>query len=638
MLMLRTIRSKLIFIITAMLFVFSVVFFIYAFNTTQNYKELRHAEIIATVESACEKVNVLIAHVEQNAIDLALAGKIYFTSTAHTLAIGESIVLDHFVEFPLAIGGGIWYEPYIFGHDTERMAIYAFFDGEKKLKLDTTIYAEDYTYHPQQWYQEIKQPIISKKALLAWTTPYVDNIGTECLMITAGAGIYDIEHKLIGISTVDWALSSVIDELSKINLTRGSFALFASPEKDYILADTSCGSDIVGKSLQTIEWYHHITIPRGGGSVLINRFVKENQEYIAFTKRLKNNLCLTIAIPVNEIFQVIEQRNQFFILIFITTAIVALSIALYIMITRITQPIAQLISEVQEIGDGNLETLISIVGHDEIGLLGRTFNQMTAQLKEQIVHSVKTDTEKEQLEKNTRLRGEFFERISQEIQTPMNDVMDCARALSKESLTFHQNKLVTDIMHSTNLLMSIVNEMLDLSRIDSDNLSLTLTQYDFHSVLSNINLTAEKRANKKNLQFKYRQKPSLPRYLYGDQLRLQQVLTNIINNAIKFTEEGFVEFSVDADANYFHFTIRDSGIGIKAEELPNLLSAKPTNPQSTQSAEHSGFGLMVCKSLVNLMNGSIQVSSVYGKGSMFAVHIPIVLGDEEKNNQPKINS
>ncbi|MCL2718520.1 MAG: ATP-binding protein [Lachnospiraceae bacterium] len=237
--------------------------------------------------------------------------------------------------------------------------------------------------------------------------------------------------------------------------------------------------------------------------------------------------------------------------------------------------------------------------------------------------------EKEKAEETSQIKSDFLANMSHEIRTPMNAIMGMSELLQNEKLTERQRNYVNDINHSSHSLLGIINDILDFSKIEAGKLELAPVDYDFYTFLDNFHSTFKFIAGKNNLEFRYEKSNDIPRYLYGDDIRLRQVLTNICGNSVKFTSAGYIRFSINSDENSIIFEIEDTGMGIKEEDLPKLFKAfAQADTQKNRSIKGTGLGLVICKSFVEMMNGTIAISSVYGKGTIFTVKVPIVAGKE----------
>ena len=222
----------------------------------------------------------------------------------------------------------------------------------------------------------------------------------------------------------------------------------------------------------------------------------------------------------------------------------------------------------------------------------------------------------------------FLSNMSHEIRTPMNAIIGMGELLAHEPLNERQAEYVNDIAISAKLLLAIINDILDFSKIESGKLELNPIDYDFNAMVDNIKSMFIYIAQKKGIEFTLECADNLPRFLYGDDIRLRQVLTNICGNAIKFTESGYVRLKITASGDSLIFEIEDTGIGIQKEDMASLFNAfEQVDKSKNRSVVGSGLGLSICKSFVEMMDGEIAVKSEYGAGTVFSVIIPLIPGN-----------
>ena len=226
-------------------------------------------------------------------------------------------------------------------------------------------------------------------------------------------------------------------------------------------------------------------------------------------------------------------------------------------------------------------------------------------------------------------KSQFLANMSHEIRTPMNAVLGMSELLLQESLNKRQYRYVSDINMSAMALLDIINDILDVSKLQAGKLTLVPVHYDFSSLINNVGSMAQFLVAEKNIVFKLIMEETSPLYLFGDDIRLRQVLLNLVGNAVKFTEKGWAALEVEVKDETIRITVSDSGIGIPEENLPTLFDAfEQADLEKNRLKKGTGLGLTITKKLVEMMGGHISVESVYGQGTSFEVVIPKVEGDE----------
>jgi signal transduction histidine kinase/CheY-like chemotaxis protein/sensor domain CHASE-containing protein len=235
--------------------------------------------------------------------------------------------------------------------------------------------------------------------------------------------------------------------------------------------------------------------------------------------------------------------------------------------------------------------------------------------------------EKIKAEQSEAAKSEFLSTMSHEIRTPINGVIGIANLLKDEKLTTQQKEYV-DVLHfSANHLLSLVSDILDFSKIETGKVDFEIISFDLNQVCTSLFNLHKINAEEKNIELLYAPDTALKHSIYGDQVRLNQVLTNLLGNAIKFTEKGNVTFSYKllaetANNCTIEFNIKDTGIGIKQEEQAFVFDGfSQANRNISREFGGTGLGLTICKKLVELQGGKINMTSEFGVGSSFTFYI-----------------
>jgi len=238
---------------------------------------------------------------------------------------------------------------------------------------------------------------------------------------------------------------------------------------------------------------------------------------------------------------------------------------------------------------------------------------------------------KKTAEEATRAKSDFLATVSHEIRTPMNAIIGITDIIKKTPLSPEQAAHLNNIESSSKLLLGIINDILDFSKIEAGKLDVVPDYFDLKEFLARLQSVFEVLFAQKRLKFACSFADNIPAAVFGDEKLINQILTNLLNNALKYTREGAVTFTVRLEeGDLYNFEISDTGIGIKEEDMGRLFKAfEQMDKIKNKKAVGTGLGLAITKKLIEAMGGAVTVKSKYGEGSAFGVKLRIPPGTEK---------
>lgn len=296
--------------------------------------------------------------------------------------------------------------------------------------------------------------------------------------------------------------------------------------------------------------------------------------------------------------------------------------------------ILQIVTNSKEFRDMELVMVIAI--HMILQVIIQNFVQMVEfQLRKNKEQELSLDdmlkvimVKKDEANQAVKTKSEFLSNMSHEIRTPINAILGMNEMIAKESKEDKVLEYSDNIQNAGKLLLSIINDILDYSKVESGRMDLVLVEYQVSSLINDVINLFRKRIEEKELNFQLEVNKDIPNVLYGDEVRIRQIIANIMSNAVKYTDSGTVTFDVDYDKTdednlMLCVKVKDTGRGIRQEDIESLYDTfRRVDQENNRNIEGTGLGLAITKRFVDMMGGTIDVESEYNEGSVFTVRIP----------------
>jgi len=521
------------------------------------------------------------------------------------------------------------------------------------------------------YYEADQKHNSSKKAL--WSSVYLDP-AMNGWMTSYIAPIYNNKDEFKGVVGLDVPIKQLADEVlpkdipfnGEVFLTDDDGMIFAISDKlnlflDLVTLKKNDKNELVIYEILQPKEHNLLKHQNSEISKQFKEYFKNGLQSGFFTFKNKNflvenreikgtNWKVFFLIDEDIIIKDILKTQEFsykvsvYVFIFILLSLFFIIYILYkkskLLSKKLSSPIETLSKKTESI-DNYIDDESSNIR--EINRLLKNFNKMIIEVKsnrenlEQKVDSRTKELEiaKIKAEESTKSKSEFLANMSHEIRTPMNGILGMSHLTLRTSLNDKQKNYIQKIDNSAKILLSIINDILDFSKIEAGKLTIEKVDFDLFKTVENVVSVIEFKLHEKNLEFIVGYDTNIGKRFYGDNLRLSQILTNLLGNAVKFTQEGEIGLYISkVSLNRYRFEIKDTGIGLTQEHKLKLFeSFSQADGSTTRKYGGTGLGLTISKQLVELMNGKIWVESEYGVGSAFIFEIEL----EEKNEIRKYN-
>ena len=437
------------------------------------------------------------------------------------------------------------------------------------------------------------------------------------------------QDKIVAVTSNCTDLNALTEQVGKLRFGETGYAFLVDQNGDLLAHPNS--NLLSGEALTNLSQYPPVR------NILTNNIGNffsftdnEGVRWVSHSTRLNNGWAVLI---LQEETEFLTSKTQFQNLAFLISFVVIFGTSglTFFVANRLTRPIIDLSNAAITISKGNLDKRVNVNREDEIGILASSFNHMATQLTKSFEELQQTfkklEKAKEEAISANVAKDKFLANISHEFRTPLNSVLGYAKLLQIDnSLNSSQLEQLNTIQQSGTYLLTLINDILDLSKSKAGNMELHLKEFNLLNFLTSVIRIVESEAQSKGLRIRTKFE-GLPETIKADQKRLTQILINLLNNAIKFTTKGEILLKVSLVKTIdninsplqekVRFEVIDTGIGISQKELQTIFQPFEQFGNMESRSRGTGLGLSISKQLVDLMGGQLKVKSKQGKGSNF---------------------
>ncbi|MDR2665373.1 MAG: response regulator [Oscillospiraceae bacterium] len=535
------------------------------------------------------------------------------------------------------MGGGIWLEPYALLPDRERFCPYVHIDGGEVVYEDDYTAASGIDYMETGWYKNGRlsegEPV--------WSEVYYDPLA-DVVMVTATAPFFGVDGSMRGVATIDVSLSDIRLLVSEISVGRTGRAFMLGANGEYISPIDSArdaGDRIQSDPDGSVRQMGESLLATGNGTT---GFSREGANYTAYYKTIpESGWILTILIESKEL------SGSNWAAVFATALLPLAGLLLATVSVVLTaHKLRRDLGKVNEFADaaaaGDFTNRIDVRAYDEISAMERHLNNMMARMQAMYDRS---EHMRDAAVAASRAKSDFLSNMSHEMRTPMNAIIGMTAIGKMSTGTERKDYAFDKIESASSHLLGVINDILDMSKIEAGKLELSPAEFDFEKMLRKVVNVVGFRVEEKSQDFIVNIDKDIPRSLIGDEQRLAQVITNLLSNAVKFTPDGgkiYLNSCLDGedDGQYtVRFEVADTGIGISPEQQKKLF-APFQQAESSTSRKYggTGLGLAISKNIAEMMGGRIWLESEPGQGSKFSFTARLRRGENPSPGYARLGS
>lgn len=473
----------------------------------------------------------------------------------------------------------------------------------------------------------------------AWTGLYLDLVA-QLWMVSLETPVDDASGRHIATIGHDIILNELIDrtlqehlEGSYNMLFRGDGRLIAHPDKMDEIQKKAGYFDILKSGDRYLQRIFEQVKNRDSKQIIIDN--AQDNEYLAVAKIDEPDWYLVTVLPKAIVTKPATEAARFVLILGFASLLIEVIVLFYVLRDQVAAPITHLMFATQKIANGDFSPA-DIQRDDEVGELAKSFNKMARQLKESFAT---LEAQNQELQRLDKLKDEFLANTSHELRTPLNGIIGIAESLIDGATGQLPPKTVSNlsmIVFSGRRLSNLVNDILDFSQLRHTTIELQLRPVGMRELTQIVLTLSQTLIGQKKLQIINRIHREIP-LVNADENRVQQILHNLVGNAIKFTDTGIIEVSAQVVDNHLAITVFDTGIGIPNNKFDKIFeSFEQADGSTARQYGGTGLGLAVTKKLVELHGGEIKVTSTVGVGSQFTFTLPIYQDDVKAMPQTSI--
>ena len=485
------------------------------------------------------------------------------------------------------------------------------------------------SYMFQDWFL---LPQLAERGM--WTDPFYSE-QQKNMVVAYGAPFYRMDE-FLGVVSLTTTLSNLLERLQTLCMDGSQLVLVSKlgvvvvhPDEDIILRHTLLSLAGVRANRELADFAYSIKGQKTSGVVRLEEGLLGSNEYVAFAPVPQTEWILLSVIPETVVTTPLQNTLMFWMLWCVVGALALFVVIAMLVNSEMVVPLQRLINATSQLARGDFSSRVTEFSETlELRQLEQTFNSMAAQLDTSLRKEIEAGRAQSYAEEASRAKSDFLARMSHEIRTPMNAVLGFTHIALTRDPAPEQKEFLHKIQSAGKNMLSIINDILDFSKIEAGKLELENVPFRFANVATDIGNMFSTAAGQKGLAFSVIVDDCLPCLVSGDALRVNQILMNLCNNALKFTREGFVRVHIvhegldETGQLLVALKVQDSGIGISAEAQANLFTKfTQADSSTTRRFGGTGLGLAICRLLAELMGGGIELVSREGEGTTFTARI-----------------